>query len=411
MNINHDGGSSEDESACLAVEAFISYSRVDSSKAELVSQALQTAGVTVWLDRRSIEAGGSWVSSIFKGLETADFVVVLLSANATASQWVRKETETALAYSLSGSGQVLIPVLLEDIEIPTLFKTLQIIDLTKDFESGLARLVARVASRVDRQVHSRDQETDVVNQPSVLVRAVRELQRSMRVLFRQSRGSSLGPRARDLHRHLLRLEAVVHEIGSLSLEAAEAMWSTAGVMMPGPIPGPDAVLHRIDVAIIHETSGISHMDALRGSDVYRLLLLRKYLSVMRDLGVSLRAGLNEALVLQSPDVADAIERLWRVKISINRAIKSTQAVRPELGGEILQNHEVIGYIEAARTLESRGLLQLIDADAREVSNDAEMGVTVLGEIVRFRAELLHDLSLARRGLGRLLARQAASGAD
>jgi len=203
MGIHQGSSSLESESECAGVEVFISYSRADSSKAVLISAALQKAGVTVWLDRHSVEAGDSWVTSVFRGLETADFVVALLSPSAVASQWVRKETETALAYSLSGTGQVLIPVLLEDVTPPTLLKTLQLIDLTKDFESGLARLVARVLNATDCQVESVSRRIDESNEPSVLVRAVRQLRRSISALV-GSALPSLGPRARDLHRHLLR---------------------------------------------------------------------------------------------------------------------------------------------------------------------------------------------------------------
>src|ERR1044071_1787349 len=88
------------------VEVFLSYSRNDSAICRWIAAGLATAGCTVWRDEAAVKAGDTWVRSIFRGIESADFIVPLLSASALASPWVRKEIDTALRVVLLGGATV-----------------------------------------------------------------------------------------------------------------------------------------------------------------------------------------------------------------------------------------------------------------------------------------------------------------
>lgn len=83
-------------------------------------------GFTVWRDRVAIRPGDSWVRAIFQGIESADFVLPLLSKNALEAPWVRKEIETAILRTVVRKPrQVIIPVLLEEIQMPSELASLQ----------------------------------------------------------------------------------------------------------------------------------------------------------------------------------------------------------------------------------------------------------------------------------------------
>ena len=72
------------------VTLFLSYSHSDEAKARRISSALRQVGYEVWWDEL-IEGGAVYARSISTALQTADVVIVLWSAAAVESDWVRDE--------------------------------------------------------------------------------------------------------------------------------------------------------------------------------------------------------------------------------------------------------------------------------------------------------------------------------
>ena len=75
-------------------EIFISYARPDEPRAERVAEVLRAAGYRVWRDDE-LPAHRAYVEVIEERLKSADAVVVLWSAEAARSEWVRAEADTA----------------------------------------------------------------------------------------------------------------------------------------------------------------------------------------------------------------------------------------------------------------------------------------------------------------------------
>src|ERR1044071_6660661 len=145
------------------VEVFLSYSRNDSAICRWIAAGLATAGCTVWRDEAAVKAGDTWVRSIFRGIESADFIVPLLSASALASPWVRKEIDTALLRTLGrGSSQCIVPVRIEPVEPPLELRSLQCIDFFADNAHGVCALIDRV--RMPRRIESRPDAPGVGSQ-------------------------------------------------------------------------------------------------------------------------------------------------------------------------------------------------------------------------------------------------------
>jgi len=103
-------------------DIFLSYAREDRHKAELLSRALEHAGWSVWWDRE-ILPGASYERLIEAELSAAHCVVVLWSASARQSNWVRDEATLAI------SRHVLVSVLLDDAEPPLGFRQQQAANL------------------------------------------------------------------------------------------------------------------------------------------------------------------------------------------------------------------------------------------------------------------------------------------
>jgi len=112
-----------------AASIFISYSHKDDAlREQLVNHlsALRREGlISVWHDRR-IEAGDTWRDQIDRNLESADFVLLLISADFMASDYcMEKELKGALQRHAKGDARV-IPVILRPVDWQTaLFGQLQ----------------------------------------------------------------------------------------------------------------------------------------------------------------------------------------------------------------------------------------------------------------------------------------------
>jgi adenylate cyclase len=75
-------------------DVFISYARADEEQAKRVADALRTGGYAVWRDDE-LPAHRAYADVIEERLRSADAVVVLWSAEAAKSQWVRAEADAA----------------------------------------------------------------------------------------------------------------------------------------------------------------------------------------------------------------------------------------------------------------------------------------------------------------------------
>ncbi|MFZ4667490.1 MAG: toll/interleukin-1 receptor domain-containing protein, partial [Prochlorotrichaceae cyanobacterium] len=80
----------------IALDVFISYSRVDSGIARQINNDLQTQGKRTWFDQESIAAGtADFQAEIHHGIESADHFLFILSPNAIASPYCADEVEYA----------------------------------------------------------------------------------------------------------------------------------------------------------------------------------------------------------------------------------------------------------------------------------------------------------------------------
>jgi hypothetical protein len=116
-------------------DIFLSYANEDRETARTVAGLLESAGCTVWWDRR-IPAGRTWRSMIEEALRDMRCMVVLWSAHSVDSDWVKEEAEEARALGK------LIPVLIEPVKPPVGFRSIQAADLT-DWDGSKDALGAR----------------------------------------------------------------------------------------------------------------------------------------------------------------------------------------------------------------------------------------------------------------------------
>jgi len=133
-------------------EIFLSYAREDAEKVENLYQKLSDAGFKPWMDKKDIVPGESWKSSIQGAIQRSDFFLVCLSANSVSKRgFIRKEIEHALDIWQEELDRdiYLIPVRLEDCEVPESLSDFQWVNLFEEY--GWARLVEAIKVGMERR--------------------------------------------------------------------------------------------------------------------------------------------------------------------------------------------------------------------------------------------------------------------
>src|SRR5688572_32221437 len=78
-------------------QIFISYSRKDIDFARKLAGDLEKAGYDVWWDLTDLRGGDDWVNTIPAAISSSEYVIVVLTPDASESDWVRKEYTQALS--------------------------------------------------------------------------------------------------------------------------------------------------------------------------------------------------------------------------------------------------------------------------------------------------------------------------
>src|SRR5438552_3549217 len=92
---------------------FLSYTSVNRERALALADVLEAAGVSVWVDRRSIAGGSSWDAAIVDGITHCTVFALTCSPASLASPNVQQEVRLAWE-----EQRPILPLLLEQVTIP-----------------------------------------------------------------------------------------------------------------------------------------------------------------------------------------------------------------------------------------------------------------------------------------------------
>ena len=138
---------------------FISYSSQDREFVDKFALQLVQKKVPVWLDRWELRAGDSLITKIQEAVGGASALLVILSNASVASEWCTKELNAGLIRELDEKRVVVVPVLLEDCDIPMFLREKMYADFRNDFDSGLTTVIESIA-KVTNEYMARIDEPD-----------------------------------------------------------------------------------------------------------------------------------------------------------------------------------------------------------------------------------------------------------
>lgn len=100
----------------------------------------------VWVDTWELNMGDSIIQKVQTAIQKADALIVVLSKTSVQSEWCKKELTSGLMRELEEKRVVVLPVLLEDCEIPLFLRDKLYADFRYDFDKGLRTILEAIAN-------------------------------------------------------------------------------------------------------------------------------------------------------------------------------------------------------------------------------------------------------------------------
>lgn len=125
-------------------KVFLSHSSADKSIVISIALDLQEKGINTWLDAFDILPGESIMTKINDGIEECNLALLFLSKNSVKSNWVTKEWETMLWDEINSGKVKIIPIKLEECEIPKILQSKKYIDFSENYSEGLFQIIQTI---------------------------------------------------------------------------------------------------------------------------------------------------------------------------------------------------------------------------------------------------------------------------
>ena len=133
-----------------AYDVFLSYSHCDSEFATRLKSALIAQNIRVWLDKDEIRPGDWFAQALEHGINSSKCIAFLVSKQAVVSTWVNEEYYRALTLcNKKGVTLRLIPVLVDDAELPDFLSSRQCVDFrqAEQFDTAVEHLVWGISGK------------------------------------------------------------------------------------------------------------------------------------------------------------------------------------------------------------------------------------------------------------------------
>ena len=124
---------------------FISYNHSDKKFVDLLAYQLVQRHVNVWLDRWELSVGDTILEKVQEAIDGSSALLVVLSQNSVHSEWCKKEINAGLLKELEEKRVVVLPVLLDDCDIPIFARGKLYADFRTSFDEGLSVVLEGVA--------------------------------------------------------------------------------------------------------------------------------------------------------------------------------------------------------------------------------------------------------------------------
>lgn len=123
-------------------KVFVSHASADKAFVDRLVADLGARGIPVWYDKLDLRLGESIPGSINAGLVGSKYFAIVLSGASVASKWVQEELNAALMTQVAKGGTFILPLLLENCQVPPLLAHRKHADFRTDYTAALDELLS-----------------------------------------------------------------------------------------------------------------------------------------------------------------------------------------------------------------------------------------------------------------------------
>ena len=132
---------------------FISYTYADQQFATRLAHDLRNSGIDTWIDVEQVMVGDSLIRTIGGAIKEADYLAVVLSSKSVRAGWVIREVEIAMSREIEGKRVRVLPLLIEECELPEFLRDKVYADFRKSdqYDEQLAKVLRRLHADANRE--------------------------------------------------------------------------------------------------------------------------------------------------------------------------------------------------------------------------------------------------------------------
>ena len=107
---------------------FLAFSFKDVKFAEELERILHESSIRTWIATREIKPGDDWQLKVKEILHVCDYFLAIVSRSSNESQWTQWEFQMAIQNEKNLNKPIVIPILMEYVNIPNYLKHRQYVD-------------------------------------------------------------------------------------------------------------------------------------------------------------------------------------------------------------------------------------------------------------------------------------------
>ena len=124
---------------------FICYSHQDKDFVDKLAANLVKHKARVWVDRWELNVGDSIIDKVQHAIQESSAFIIVISNSSMASEWCRKELSSGFLRELEEQRVVVLPLFLEDCEMPIFLRGKMYADFRQDFDEGFKKTLEAIA--------------------------------------------------------------------------------------------------------------------------------------------------------------------------------------------------------------------------------------------------------------------------
>lgn len=141
------------------MSVFISYSHNDKNFIETLCENLVLHKARVWIDTWELSVGDSILTKVQDAITSSGALIIVLSNSSVKSEWCKRELNAALMIELDKKEVFILPVLLEDCEIPLFLREKLYADFRENYDNGFKSILEAI-SKISNDSQSRIKHDD-----------------------------------------------------------------------------------------------------------------------------------------------------------------------------------------------------------------------------------------------------------